>query len=58
MRKEKVQNYKGEIIEVEVISEEESRALLEQSPIVKITLKEALAKGYVPLEDFVTKFGT
>ncbi len=54
MRKEKVQNHKGEIVEAEVISEEESRRLLEQStPNVKITLQEVLAKGHVPLEDFV-----
>ena len=36
MHKEKVQNSKGEIIEVEVISEEESRRLLEQSRPRKI----------------------
>lgn len=54
MHKEKVQNHKGEIVEVEVISEEESRVMLEQSsPKVKITLQDALAKGHVPLEDFV-----
>ncbi len=51
--KEHVQNHKGEIIEVDVISEEESKSLLEQSlPNVKVTLKEALAKGHIPLEDF------
>ena len=38
MKKEKVQNHKGEIVEVEVISEEESKILMEQSlPKVKIT---------------------
>lgn len=53
MRKEKVKNSKGEIVEVEVISEEESRILLEHSsPKVKITLHDALAKGHLPLEDF------
>lgn len=53
MKKEKVQNHKGEIVEVEVISEEESKILMEQSlPKVKITLQEALAKGHIPLEDF------
>lgn len=54
MKKEKVQNSKGEIIEVEIISEEESRILIEQSnPKGKITLQDALAKGHVPLEDFI-----
>lgn len=53
MRKEKVKNSKGEIVEVEVISEEESRILLEHSsPKVTITLQDALAKGHIPLEDF------
>ena len=53
MKKEKVQNHKGEIVEVEVISEEESKILMEQSlPKVRITLQEALAKGHIPLEDF------
>lgn len=38
MKKEKVQNSKGEIIEVEIITEEESRILMEQSnPKGKIT---------------------
>lgn len=54
MRKEKVQNHRGDIVEVEILSDEESRLLLEQSTIrVKITLKDALAQGHVPLDVFV-----
>lgn len=54
MHKEKVQNSKGEIIEVEVISEEEARILMEKSTSkVKITLQDVLAKGHIPLEDFI-----
>ena len=53
MKKETVKNYKGEIVEVEIISEEESRMLLEQStPKVIISLQDALAQGHTPLEDF------
>ena len=51
--KEKRKNYKGEIVEIDVASEEEARLLLEQyHPISKITLQDALAKGHVLLEDF------
>lgn len=53
MHKEKVLNHKGEIVDVEVISEEESRILEQSNPKVKITLQDALAKGHIPLEDFV-----
>lgn len=55
-KKEKVQDYKGNIIEVEVISEEESRIITEQSNCQrKITLQDVLAQGHIPLEDFVRK---
>lgn len=38
----------------DLITEEESRILMEQSnPKGKITLQDALAKGHVPLEDFI-----
>lgn len=51
--KEKRKNYKGEIVEIDVASEEEARLLSEQyHPISKITLQDALAKGHVLLEDF------
>ena len=51
--KGKVQNTKGEIVEVEVISVEESRILLKQSSQKeRITLQDALAQGHIPLEDF------
>ena len=54
MHKEKVQNSRGEIIEVEVISEDDARILMEKStPKVRITLQDVLAKGHILLEDFV-----
>ena len=53
MHKEKVENNRGEIIEVEVISEEEARAIAEKAgPGPTPTLRDALAQGHVPLEDF------
>ena len=53
MMKEKRKNYKGEIVEMDVVSEEETRLLSEQyHPISKITLQDALANGHVLLEDF------
>lgn len=51
--KEKRKNHKGEIVEVDVVSEEETRLLSEQyCPNSKITLQDALAKGHMLLEDF------
>ena len=52
-KKEKVENAKGEIIEVEVLSEKESHLLAEQyQHNSKITLQELMERGFVPLEEF------
>ena len=54
MKKEKVQNSIGEIVEVEVISEEEARILMEKSnPKGNVSLQDSLAKGHIPLEVFI-----
>lgn len=50
-KKEKVQNTKGEI--VEVLSEKESHLLAEQYQHNNtITLQELMERGFVPLEEF------
>ena len=52
-KKEKVLNPKGEIVEVEVLSEEQSCRSAEQyRHNNRITLQELLERGFVPLEEF------
>ena len=52
-KKEKVQNTKGEIVEVEVLPEKESHLLAEQYQHNNtITLQELMERGFVPLEEF------
>lgn len=56
MKKVKVENSNGEIIEVEAFENDEERLPFEQEqPDTIINVEECLANGYMTLEDFDKK---